>query len=210
MPDVFLAGLLDPVSLLTGAGPWVLLALAAIIFVETGLLFPFLPGDSLLFAAGLLSPQLGLPIPLVLVVAAAAAIAGDQIGYLLGRRYGRRLFSPDARILKSSYLEQADAFFLKHGARALVLARFVPIARTFVPPVVGMSRLPYRTFVLWNVLGAVAWVAIAVLAGRWLGGVPRVAHNVDAIALAVVAISVVPLVIEVVRARRAARLRDAD
>lgn len=132
MPDVFLAGLLDPVSLLTGAGPWVLLALAAIIFVETGLLFPFLPGDSLLFAAGLLSPQLGLPIPLVLVVAAAAAIAGDQIGYLLGRRYGRRLFSPDARILKSSYLEQADAFFLKHGARALVLARFVPIARTFV------------------------------------------------------------------------------
>ena len=187
-----------------------LLALAAIIFVETGLLFPFLPGDSLLFAAGLLSPQLGLPIPLVLVVAAAAAIAGDQIGYLLGRRHGRRLFAHDARILKASYLERADAFFLEHGARALVLARFVPIARTFVPPVVGMSRLPYRTFVVWNVLGAVAWVSIAVLAGLWLGGVPWVAHNVDAIALAIVAISAVPLVIEAVRARRAARLRTAD
>ena len=103
MPDVFLAGLLDPVSLLTGAGPWVLLALAAIIFVETGLLFPFLPGDSLHFAAGLLSPQLGLPIPLVLGVAAAAAIAGDQVGYLLGRCYGRRLFAPDARVLKGLF-----------------------------------------------------------------------------------------------------------
>jgi membrane-associated protein len=203
--DAFLANPLDPLSLLSGAGPWALVALAAIIFIETGLLFPFLPGDSLLFAAGLLSPQLGIPLPLLLAVAASAAIAGDQLGYLLGRRYGRRMFTPDARILKASYLDRADVFFLKHGAKALVLARFVPIARTFVPPVVGMSRLPYRTFATWNVVGAIAWVSIAVLAGLWLGGVPWVAQNVDAIALGVVAVSVVPLVIEMLRARRAAR-----
>lgn len=195
-------GLLDPSALLTGAGPWVLIVIVGIIFIETGLLFPFLPGDSLLFAAGLLSASLGLSLPVIIVSAAAAAIAGDQVGYLIGRRYGRRLFKPDARVFKTKFLDQADTFFDKYGARALVLARFVPIVRTFIPPIVGMSSLPYRKFALWNIIGGVLWVVIGVLAGFWLGRIPIVANNVDLIAIGIVVLSVIPIVIETLRARR--------
>jgi membrane-associated protein len=195
-------GILDPSALLTGTGPWVLALIVVFVFIETGLLFPFLPGDSLLFTAGLLSVRLGLPIPLLILVAAAAAFAGDQVGYLIGKRFGRRLFSPRARVFKTRYLDRADAFFLRYGARALVLARFVPIVRTYVPPVVGMSRLPYRKFLLWNALGGIAWAVIAVLAGLWLGRIPFVANNVDLIAVAIVVVSLVPVGIEMLRARR--------
>lgn len=195
-------GLLDPSALLTGAGPWVLVVIVGIIFIETGLLFPFLPGDSLLFAAGLLSARLGLSLPVIIVAAAAAAIAGDQVGYLIGRRFGRRLFKPDARVFKTKFLDQADTFFGKYGARALVLARFVPIVRTFIPPIVGMSSLPYRKFALWNIIGGVAWVIVGVLAGFWLGRIPLVATNVDVIAVGIVVLSIIPIVIETLRARR--------
>jgi membrane-associated protein len=195
-------GILDPSALLTGTGPWVLVLIVVFIFIETGLLFPFLPGDSLLFTAGLLSVRLGLPIPVLIVVAAAAAFAGDQVGYLIGKRFGRRLFSPRARVFKTRYLDRADAFFLRYGARALVLARFVPIVRTYVPPVVGMSHLPYRKFLLWNAIGGVAWAVIAVLAGFWLGRIPFVANNVDLIAVAIVVVSLIPIAIEMLRARR--------
>lgn len=195
-------GLLDPSALLTDAGPWVLVVIVGIIFIETGLLFPFLPGDSLLFAAGLLSARLGLSLPVIIVAAAAAAIAGDQVGYLIGRRFGRRLFKPDARVFKTKFLDQADTFFAKYGARALVLARFVPIVRTFIPPIVGMSSLPYRKFVLWNIIGGVTWVIVGVLAGFWLGRIPLVADNVDMIAIGIVVLSVIPIVIETLRARR--------
>lgn len=195
-------GFLDPSALLTGAGPWVIVVIVGIIFIETGLLFPFLPGDSLLFAAGLLSTRLGLSLPVVIAAAAAAAIAGDQVGYLLGKRFGRRLFTPDARVFKTRYLDQADVFFVKHGAPALVLARFVPIVRTFTPPIVGMSHLPYRKFLVWNVIGGIGWVLVAVLAGFWLGRIPFVANNVDLIAIAIVILSVIPIAIETLKARR--------
>jgi membrane-associated protein len=195
-------GLLDPSALLSGAGPWVLVLIVAFVFIETGLLFPFLPGDSLLFTAGLLSLRLGLPIPVLIVAAAAAAFAGDQVGYMIGKRFGRRLFSPNARVFKTRYLDQADAFFLRYGARALVLARFVPIVRTYVPPVVGMSHLPYRKFLLWNAIGGIAWAIIAVLAGFWLGSIPFIANNVDLIAVAIVVVSLIPIAIEILRARR--------
>jgi membrane-associated protein len=203
-PDSALAagGLLDPSGLLTAAGPWVLVVIAAIIFIETGLLFPFLPGDSLLFTAGLLATQMGLSLPVVILTAAVAAVGGDQVGYLIGRRFGRRLFKPDARVLKTVYLDKADAFFTKHGPQALVLARFVPIVRTFIPPIVGMSQLPYRKFVLWNVIGGVGWVVIAVLAGFWLGRIPVIADNVELIAVGIVVLSIIPIVIETFRARR--------
>jgi membrane-associated protein len=194
-------GFLDPSALLTGAGPWVLAVIAGIIFIETGLLFPFLPGDSLLFAAGLLSTRLGLPLPVIILVSAVAAVAGDQVGYAIGRRFGRRLFKPDARVFKTKYLDQADTFFGKYGARALVLARFVPIVRTFIPPIVGMSSLPYRKFALWNIIGGVLWVIVGVLAGFWLGRIPFVANNVDLIAIGIVVLSVVPIVIETMRSR---------
>jgi membrane-associated protein len=198
-------GLLDPTALLTGAGPWVVALIVAFIFIETGLLFPFLPGDSLLFTAALLSATLALPVPVLIIVAAAAAISGDQVGYLLGKRYGPLLFKPDARVLKTSYLERADAFFQKYGPRALVLARFVPVVRTYVPPIVGMSHLPYRKFLLWNVIGGIGWVVVCVLAGFWLGRIPLVADNVDLIAVVIVLVSVIPIAIEALRARRSAR-----
>jgi membrane-associated protein len=180
----------------------VLVLIVAFVFIETGLLFPFLPGDSLLFTAGLLSLRLGLPIPVLIIAAAAAAIAGDQVGYMIGKRFGRRLFSPRARVFKTRYLDRADAFFVQYGARALVLARFVPIVRTYVPPVVGMSHLPYRKFLLWNAIGGIAWALIAVLAGFWLGSIPFVANNVDLIAVAIVVVSLIPVAIEMLRARR--------
>lgn len=196
------SGLLDPSALLTGSGPWVLAVIVGFVFIETGLLFPFLPGDSLLFTAALLSATIALPIPVLIISAALAAIAGDQIGYLIGKRFGRRLFKPDARIFKTKYLDQADAFFAKYGAQSLVLARFVPIVRTYVPPVVGMSHLPYRKFLLWNVVGGAAWATIASLAGFWLGRIPFIANHVDLIAVAIVVVSVVPIAIEMLRARR--------
>ncbi|KQV08141.1 VTT domain-containing protein [Leifsonia sp. Root112D2] len=198
-------GLLDPSALLNGAGPYVLVVIAAFVFIESGLLFPFLPGDSLLFTAALLSVPLALPIPLLVLVAAVAAVAGDQVGYLLGHRYGRRIFKPDARVFKTRYLERSDDFFTKYGSKALVLARFVPIVRTFVPAVVGMSHLPYRRFVLWNVVGGVSWVLVCTFAGMWLGKIPFVANNVDLIAVAIVVVSVLPIAISLLRNRRSSR-----
>jgi membrane-associated protein len=199
-----LSSVLDPAALLTGAGPWVLIVLAAMVFIETGLLFPFLPGDSLLFTAGLLSLRLGLPIPLLVGVAAVAAILGDQTGYLVGRRLGVRLFRPGARVFKPKYRDRSDQFFDRYGARALVLARFVPVVRTFLPPVVGASSLPYRRFVLWNAIGGLAWTLVLILAGFWLGRIPLIAQHVDLIAVLIVALSVVPIAVSLVRRRRAA------
>lgn len=197
------AGLIDPAALLSGAGPWALAVTGLIIFIETGLLFPFLPGDSLIFAAALVAPALGIPLWAVIAVVAVAAIAGDSVGYAIGSRFGRRLFRPDARVFKTRYLERAEAFFERYGAQSLVLARFVPIVRTFVPPAVGAARMPYRRFLLWNVLGALAWSILLALAGHFLGQIPFVADNVELIAIAIVVLSVVPIAIAVVRERRA-------
>lgn len=117
------------------------------VFVESGLLFPFLPGDSLLFTGGLLHEALQVPLWLMILVPFIAAVAGDQVGYFLGNRFGRRFFSDDARFLKTSYLNRTEDFFLRYGGRAIVLARFVPIIRTYVPLVAGTARHPYRRFV---------------------------------------------------------------
>jgi membrane-associated protein len=203
-------GLLDPTALLEGSGPLALVVIVAIVFIETGLLFPFLPGDSLVFTAALLTTQLNLPLPVLVIAVASAAVAGDQVGYLIGHRFGRRLFRPDARILKTKHLDKADAFFTKYGPQSLVLARFVPIVRTYVPPVVGMSAMPYRRFILWNALGGVAWALILSIAGYFLGRIPLVADNVDLIAVLIVVFSVVPIAIGLVRGRRSERADRAD
>jgi membrane-associated protein len=181
-------GLLDPTALLQGAGPWVIALIMFIIFIETGLLFPFLPGDSLVFTA--------------VAVVAIAAIIGDSIGYFIGRKIGRGMFTPDARVLKRRYLEQTDAFLARYGGRALVLARFVPIVRTYIPPVVGMSTMHYRTFIKWNVIGGITWALLLTLAGFWLGQIPFVADNVDVISAIIVALSVVPIGIDLLRRRQ--------
>ncbi len=192
-------------AFLEGLGPWALVVMAAFLIIETGLLFPFLPGDSLIFTVALLAPALNLPLWLVILVAAAAAITGDQIGFEIGRRRGRRLFRPDARIFKTRYLDEADSFFARWGRGAIVLARFVPIVRTFIAPAIGASKLRRRTFTIWNALGGILWAVLLGVAGFFLGKIPVVASNVELIGVGIVVISVVPIVIAgLVRRRRIA------
>ena len=201
-PTIHTASILDPTPLLEGAGPWVMVVIMAIVFIETGLLFPFLPGDTLVFTAALLSVPLGVPIWVLVLGVSVAAILGDQTGYHIGKRFGPSLFKPDARVFKTRYLNESDAFFIKYGGRSLVLARFVPIVRTYVPPVVGMSKLPFRTFLIWNTVGGVAWALILSVAGFFLGGIPFVANNVEIIAVIIAVVSIGPVVISFIRNRR--------
>lgn len=196
--------LLDPSGLLHSFGPWVLLGIAVLVFIESGVLFPFLPGDSLLITAAVLAPALGIHAWSVVVVAAIAAFAGDQVGYLLGARFGRRLFKPDARVLKTEHLDRAEAFFTRYGAVSLVLGRFVPVVRTYVPLAAGIVELPYRRFVPWNAIGGCLWTIIMVVLGVLLGGIPFVTKNIDVLMIVVVLISVVPLAVSALRARRKA------
>ena len=197
---------LNPIAFLRDVGPWAIVVIVVMVFIESGLLFPFLPGDSLVFAAALLSTTLRLPLWILIPVVAAAGIAGGHSGYAIGARIGPRLFKDDARIFKTKYRLQADAFVAKYGAAAIVLARFVPIVRTFLPPIVGMSRMTVRRFAVWNAVGAIAWATLMSLAGFWLGKIPIVANNVDLIAIALVLVSVLPIVIERIVHRRRERL----
>ena len=200
-----ITGILDPAALLQGLGPATLGVVALIIFIESGVLFPFLPGDSLLFTAGLLHQQLHLALPVLIGVVTLAAIAGDQVGYLLGRKFGRRWFKDDARILKTAYLVQTEEFFAKQGGKAIVLARFVPVVRTFAPLVAGIAKYDYKKFTLWNVAGALGWATSVVLMGTWLGHFEVIAKNIDAIAILMVLVSVLPGVIGMLKSRRNSR-----
>jgi membrane-associated protein len=194
--------LLDPASLLEGLGPAALGVIAAMVFVESGVLFPFLPGDSLLFTAGLLHQQLQLTLPVLIGVITAAALAGYQVGYMLGRKFGRRWFKDDARVLKTAHLTATEDFFRRHGGAAVVLARFVPMVRTFAPLTAGIARYEYKAFTLWNIVGALAWATSVTLLGTWLGHYEIVARNIDVIAVIMVVVSVVPWVIEFLKRRR--------
>ena len=191
---------------LVGAG---LLVLLLVVFVESGLLIGFfLPGDSLLFTAGLLiaTGAVDLPLWLVLLTVPLAAIAGDQVGYLIGRKAGPRVFNrPDSRLFRQEYVDKGYAYFERHGPRTIVLARFVPIVRTFAPVIAGVSKMHYRTFVTYNVIGGVLWGAGVTLLGYLLGGIDVIAENVEAIILGIVALSVLPIALEVLRARRGHR-----
>jgi membrane-associated protein len=197
----FLGGILDPTVLLHNVGPWAVVVVIAIVFVETGLLFPFLPGDSLVFAAAIVIAALGIPLWLLIVIVALTAAVGSAVGFAIGRRAGPRLFRDDARLFKSKYRDQADAFFARYGAWALILARFVPIVRTYVPPFVGASSMRWRVFLVWDVVGAIAWALLLTLAGFWLGKVTFVANNIEVIAIVVALISVLPIVIVGIRRR---------
>ncbi|RKQ35171.1 DedA family protein [Kocuria tytonis] len=192
----------DPAQLLEQLGPWALAGMTLMVFVESGLLFPFLPGDSLLFTGGLLHQALHVPLWLMILVPFIAAVAGDQVGYYLGHRFGRRFFKDDARFLKTSYLDQTEDFFRKYGGRSIVLARFVPIVRTYVPLVAGAARHPYREFVGWNVLGGFLWVTIMVVAGSLLGGIPLIRDHVDLIAIGIVVLSLIPVGIQIITSLR--------
>ena len=191
----------DPRALLDALGPWLLVGVALIVFVESGVLFPFLPGDSLLVAAAVVHGALGAQLWRIVAVCLLAAVAGDQAGYWLGARYGRRLFRDDARILRTDRLEEAEAFFDRHGRVALVLGRFVPIVRTYVPFAAGAARMSYRRFAIWNVLGALAWVGSMTGVGLLLAGVPGVADSIEGVVLAVVAVSLLPVAVPAARCR---------
>ena len=192
-------------TLLSNGG---LLVLGLIVFAESGLLVGFfLPGDSLLFIAGFLASEAGgnvlPPLPLVLLVAASMAIIGDQVGYIIGRRVGPALFArPKSRLFDPAHVDKAQAFFDKHGAKTIVLARFVPIVRTFAPVLAGVGRMDYRTFVRYNILGGLGWgVGLPVL-GFFLGQIDAVKHNIEAAILGIVFLSVLPVIIEFVKHRR--------
>ncbi|GCB47129.1 DedA family protein [Streptomyces sp. NL15-2K] len=175
-----------------------------IVFAESGL-FAFLPGDSLLFTAGLFVAEgtyISQPLWLVCTLIVIAAVIGDQVGYMIGKFFGPRLFSrPNSKLFKQENLEKAHEFMEKYGPKAIVLARFVPIVRTFAPIVAGAGRMKYRTFLTYNVIGGIAWGTGVTLAGYWLGQIEFIKTNVEAILILIVFVSVVPIIIEYLRER---------
>ena len=182
-----------------------MLGILTIVFVESGLLIGFLlPGDSLLFTAGLLSAAGTLPdLWILLVTIPIAAIAGDQVGYAIGRKAGPAVFKrPDSRFFREEYVERSREFFDRYGARTIVIARFVPIVRTLAPVMAGVSRMNYRTFVIFNVIGGIGWGVSITTLGYFLGQVEFVRDNLEPIILGIVALSVLPIAIELLKARR--------
>jgi membrane-associated protein len=183
-------------------GIWTYAILFIIIFCETGLVVtPILPGDSLLFTAGALAAIGNLNMPLMFGLLIVAAVLGDMVNYWTGRVFGARIFKPDARFLKTSHLEKTNAFYAKYGPKTIVIARFVPIVRTFAPFVAGMGRMQYRVFFTYNVVGAVMWVISCTLAGYLFGNIPWVKKNFTAVIFAIIFISILPALIGYLRAR---------
>ena len=191
-------------------GIWVYAMLFAIIFIETGLvIWPFLPGDSLLFAAGALAATGVLDIYIVVILLIAAAVAGDAVNYSIGRYVGPRAFSAGGpgvsrRLLNPDYLQRAHAFFERYGGKAVVLGRFVPIVRTFVPFVAGAASMTASTFVFYNVIGGIIWVVVCAGAGYLFGNVPIIKDNFSLVAIGIVLVSVLPIAIEFIKHRRRA------
>jgi membrane-associated protein len=187
-------------------GTWTYLILFLIIFCETGLVVtPFLPGDSLLFAAGTFA-ALGALSPWVLFAAlSAAAILGDTVNYWIGKKIGPRAFSGTVRFLKQEHLRKTEAFYERHGRKTIIIARFVPIVRTFAPFVAGVGSMNYPVFLAYNVIGGVAWVGLCVFSGYFFGNIPIVKRNFSVVIIAIILISTLPILWEAWKARRAGR-----
>jgi len=200
---------LDPDHLIRTFG---LIGIMVIVFAESGLLVGvFLPGDSLLFTAGLLSATTDLLPPLWVIIPAivVAAIVGDQVGYVIGSRAGPKIFHrPDSRFFRKEFVDKAYSYFERYGGRTIVVARFVPIVRTFVPVIAGVSQMSYRTFVAYNVLGGVLWGVSVTTIGYYLGQIDFVADNIEPILILIVLVSVLPIGFELLRARSRSRSSD--
>ena len=197
---------MDPTYLFDQFGTAFIWVSLVIVFIECGLLFPILPGDSLLFAIGLFiaGDKLDLNIGVALVALFVAAFLGNVVGYELGRAVGPALYR-DKGILKKKYFDQSEAFFAKHGSKALVIGRFVPVVRTFITLVAGASRMNRRHFLAWSAIGAVLWVGLVTLAGYFLGAAfPAIGKNLDVAIVAIIVLSLVPVAIEWWRHRKAA------
>ena len=203
-------------ELVANYGLWIYAILFLIVFAETGLVVtPFLPGDSLLFAAGALAAAGALNLWLVAALLLAAAVTGDAVNYAVGRSAGHRVIALArsdprwGRLINPAYIARAHDFFERRGGKAVVLGRFVPIVRTFVPFVAGVAEMSYSTFAFYNVTGAVAWVGICVGAGYLFGNVPVVKDNFALVALGIVGVSLLPMVLEILNARRARSVERA-
>lgn len=187
-------------------GIWTYLLLFLIIFMETGLVVtPFLPGDSLLFAAGAFAALGAMKVELLYLLLAAAAIFGDTVNYWIGHLIGPRAFSGRVRFLKQEYLQRTHEFYEKYGGKTIILARFVPIIRTFAPFVAGVGEMTYWKFLSYNVFGGLLWVALFVFGGYYFGNLPTVRENFTLVVLAIILISVLPGVVEYLKGRSAQR-----
>ncbi len=189
----------------TALGPWLYVVLFLVVFCETGLVVtPFLPGDSLLFAIGALASIDGSPIslPLMIVLLIAAAVLGDAVNYAIGAYVGPQIFSHEGSwLFDPKHLVRTEEFYRRHGRKTILLARFVPIVRTFAPFVAGIGRMSYPVFAVWNVSGGIVWVVSLSLAGYFFGEIPIVKENFETVILAIVAVSVLPIAVEYLRAR---------
>jgi membrane-associated protein len=211
MPDF-----LDPMKLIGYFGTWALLGLLVVVFIESGVLFPVLPGDTLLFVAGMLAagtaaaarngaPQVDFQLWQLLVFIPIAAVLGGQLGYWIGRNVGTAMFKPDARFLKQKYLDEAHVFFDQRGPFAILLGRFVPIVRTLVPITAGAARMRYSAFTLFNVIGAVAWSLGLTLLGYGLGQFEVIQKLIEPIFILIAVVSVSPMIYEWYKRRRGAK-----
>ncbi len=190
-------------QIIQSAGIWTYLILFVVIFIETGLVVtPFLPGDSLLFAAGAFAALGALDVKVLFILLAVAAVLGDTVNYWIGHYIGPRVFTGNVRWLKKEYLERTQAFYEKHGGKTIFLARFIPIIRTFAPFVAGVGRMRYGYFISYNVFGGIVWTGLFIFAGYFFGNVPFVRNNFSLVVIAIVLISILPAVVEYFRSRK--------
>jgi membrane-associated protein len=195
---------LDAEKLIESFGAYALIGVVIVVFIETGLLFPFLPGDSLLFTAGMLVAQEQIMVPLWLLCLGLflAAFLGDQVAFFIGRKAGPKIFNrPDSRFFKQQYIDQTYAYFDKYGGRTIIVARFVPFVRTYAPVAAGVGNMQYRHFVSYNVIGAFLWGVGVTVLGYLLGNVTFIKENIELILVGIVGLSVIPIVLELLRQR---------
>ncbi len=184
-------------------GPLIYIFLFLIIFIETGLvIFPLLPGDSLLFAAGAFAAKDMLNVFLLFILLSLAAILGDSLNYFIGNRFGRKIFKNNSRWLNENHLIKTEKFYDKHGNKAIIIARFVPIIRTFAPFVAGIGKMNYGRFITYNIIGGVSWVALFIFGGYLFGNIPFVANNFSIFIVAIIIISVIPAIIEYLKSKK--------
>ena len=184
-------------------GLWIYAILFLIVFCETGLVVtPFLPGDSLLFAAGAVAALGGMNVHIAAALLLAAAVIGDAVNFAIGKYFGEKLFAkPDSRVFKREYLDKTHAFYEKYGGKTIILARFVPIVRTFAPFVAGMGDMHYGRFIRYNVIGALMWVGLLTYAGYFFGELPVVKNNFGLVVIGIIVVSVLPMVVEIAKAK---------
>lgn len=204
---------LDPKTIIDWLGPMAVIGVMAMVFAETGLLVGFfLPGDSLLFTAGMLTATgkiITIPIWLLCLLIFLAAFAGDQTGFLIGRKVGPRIFNkPDSRLFKQEYVDKTYAYFDKYGGRTIVIAQFIPIVRTFAPVAAGVGKMNYRHFITYNVIGALCWGVGVTTLGYWLGQIAFVQENIEFILIGIILLSLIPIAVEALRARVGRKASD--